>query len=78
MANDYTPISAFETASGLNAIELHTFFAICLITGLFLAYVWAVRKGFSGFQMDGDIFGYLILILKGAAVVIVVIMFFVY
>lgn len=78
MANEHTPISAFEIASGLSAFELRTMLAICFIACLLLAYVWAIRKGFSGFYIDGDIFGYLKLILKGATVLIVVIMFFIY
>lgn len=82
MANDYTPLNAFETASGLNPVELRTLFAICFIAALLFAYAWAIRKGFSGrfsgIQGNGDIFDYLKLVLKGAAIIIVVVMFFVY
>ncbi|PJG84804.1 DUF3262 family protein [Conservatibacter flavescens] len=78
MANDYTPVDAFQAASGINATELRTFLAICFIAALFFAYVWAIKKGFDGFHVDGDIFGYLKLVLKGAAIIIVVVIFFTY
>ena len=44
MASDYTPVKAFEIASGLSAIELRTLFAIVFIALLLLAYVWAIKK----------------------------------
>ncbi|MCW9734210.1 DUF3262 family protein [Avibacterium sp. 20-15] len=79
MASDYTPLKAFEIASGLNATELRAFFAIIFVALLLFAYVWAMKKGYSGLfsGFKGDIFDYLKLILKGAAVLIVVVLFFV-
>ncbi|MFU2143343.1 DUF3262 family protein [Gallibacterium anatis] len=80
MASDYTPVKAFEIASGLSAIELRTLFAIVFIALLLLAYVWAIKKGYSGFfnGVQDDIFSYLKLILKGATMLIVVVIFFIY
>ncbi|UXN34468.1 DUF3262 family protein [Avibacterium paragallinarum] len=78
MASDYIPLKAFEIASGLNATELRAFFAIIFIALLLFAYVWAMKKGYSGLfnGFKGEIFDYLILILKGAAIFIVVGIFF--
>lgn len=78
MANDYAPLQAFEAASGLNATDLRVLCAIGFIAGLLLAYTWAIRKGYGGFIVNGDIFSYLKLILKGAAVLVVAVIFFVY
>lgn len=79
MSSDNTPVSAFEIASGLNAVELRTFFAICFIALLLFAYVWAIKKGYSGLfsGFKGDLFDYLKLVLKGAAMLVVVIIFFI-
>ncbi|MFZ7230580.1 DUF3262 family protein [Avibacterium avium] len=80
MSNDNTPVSAFEMASGLNAVELRVFFAICFIALLLFAYIWAMKKGYSGLfsGTQGSIFDYLKLVLKGAAMLVVVIIFFIY
>lgn len=81
MANEkITPVEAFEIASGFSALELRTLFAICFISGLLFAYVWAIKKGYSGLfaGFKGNIFEYFKLVLKGAAIVFIVIMFFVY
>ncbi|OZN25683.1 hypothetical protein CFY87_00190 [Actinobacillus seminis] len=81
MASAHTPLNAFEIASGLNATELRAFFAIIFVALLLFAYVWAIKKGYSGLfnGFNGnDIFDYLKLILKGATVLIVVVIFFVY
>lgn len=81
MANETTPLDAFEIASGLSVFELRTMLAIIFIAGLLFAYVWAIKKGYSGLfkgGVQGDIFEYMKLVLKGATILIVVIIFFVY
>lgn len=76
---NYSPASAFSAASGIDPTQLRVLLSIIFIAALLLVYAWAVNSGFKGFaKWDGDILSFLIFLLKGAALIMCVIIFFIY
>ncbi|PJG82777.1 DUF3262 family protein [Caviibacterium pharyngocola] len=74
-----SPIEVFETASGMNPTSLKIVLTVIFVAGVLLAYAWAVNSGFKGFTLgNGTIWSFLILVLKGLALLICLILFFIY
>ncbi|MDY5420848.1 DUF3262 family protein [Actinobacillus porcinus] len=79
VGTNYSPASAFSAASGIDPTQLRVLLSIIFIAALLLVYAWAVNSGFKGFaKWDGDILSFLIFLLKGAALIMCVIIFFIY
>ncbi|QLB12781.1 integrating conjugative element protein (TIGR03758 family) [Bisgaardia hudsonensis] len=80
MANsNYSPSSAFSAASGIDPTQLRILLSVIFIAVLLLAYAWAVNSGFKGFaRQNYDVLSFLIYLLKGAALLICIIVFFTY
>ncbi|MDG2961715.1 DUF3262 family protein [Exercitatus varius] len=74
-----SPIEVFEIASGMNPTNLRIALSAIFVAGLLLAYAWAVNSGFKGFSAwNGSLLSFLTFILKGAALIVCVILFFFY
>lgn len=79
VGTNYSPASAFSAASSIDPTQLRVLLSIIFIAALLLVYAWAVNSGFKGFaKWDGDILSFLIFLLKGAALIMCVIIFFIY
>ncbi|HDX0990429.1 TPA: DUF3262 family protein [Pasteurella multocida] len=80
--SNYSPASAFSAASGIDPTQLRVLLSIIFIAALLLAYAWAVNSGFKGFAIfaarDNGLLSFLIFLLKGAALIMCVIVFFTY
>ncbi len=75
----YSPQAAFSAASGVDPTQLRILLSIILIAALLLAYAWAVNNGFKGFaKWEGDILSFLFFLLKGAALIVCVVLFFIF
>ncbi|TYG35300.1 DUF3262 family protein [Lonepinella koalarum] len=73
------PIEVFEIASGMNPTSLKIVLSSIFIAGLLLAYAWAINSGFKGFaKWDGSLLSFLFFILKGAGLIVCLILFFFY
>lgn len=74
-----TPADAFQIASGADPIALKITLMVILVAGLLLLYAWAINSGFKGLTFGRDsLFTFLTLLLKGALLVMCVILFFIY
>ncbi|MGR3807775.1 integrating conjugative element protein, PFL_4701 family [Pasteurella testudinis DSM 23072] len=74
-----SPIQAFSLVSGIDPTNLRLILSAFLIAGLLLAYAWAINSGFKGFALGNKTpLEFLFFILKGAAVVLCVLIFFIY
>ncbi|MDH3000193.1 hypothetical protein A1D23_08360 [Chelonobacter oris] len=74
-----TPLEMFGQVSGMDPIALKLTLSVFFIAGLLLAYAWAVNSGFKGFSLGNrNIFDFLVFILKSAATILLVIIFFIY
>lgn len=80
MAGENTQLSPLETfaiASGFEPLYLKLFFSIMFVALLLLAYAWAINNGYAGVAKNLDIWGWVKLVLWGAALVMLVVKFFI-
>lgn len=73
-----SPMEVFQIASGFSPLQLKLIFSAIFIIGLLFAYAWAVNNGYAGLTKNLDIWGWLKLVLGGAALLLIVINFFIY
>ena len=69
---------AFAIASGIDPLKLKIVASIILVALLLFAYSWATNNGYKLIVKDLDLFGFLKLVLGGAALLLCIVYFFIY
>ncbi|AMQ94937.1 hypothetical protein BBH51_07600 [Aggregatibacter actinomycetemcomitans] len=79
MSDKISPIESFSIASGIEPGLLKGLLGIILVAVFLLAYAWATQHGYKGvFYGNQSLLDYLKLVLSGAALLIMIVAFFVY
>lgn len=73
-----SPMDVFAISSGIDSLKLKLLFSIIFIALLLLAYMWAINNGYLGIVKNLDIWGWFKLVLWGAALLLIVVAFFIY
>lgn len=73
-----SPMEVFAISSGIDPLKLKLLFSIILVALLLLAYMWAINNGYLGIVKNLDIWGWFKLVLWGAALLLIVVTFFIY
>ena len=79
MSENVSPLDSFATASDMAPTQLKWLLIIILVALLLFAYTWAVTHGYKGLASGNrDIFDFLKYVLLGAALILIIVAFFVY
>lgn len=73
-----SPMDVFAISSGIDPLKLKLLFSIIFVALLLLAYMWAINNGYLGIVKNLDIWGWFKLVLWGAALLLIVVNFFIY
>ena len=73
-----SPTDVFAIASGIEPLALKLTFSFIFVMLLLLAYAWAAVNGYGGLSKPNGIWDFVKIVLWGAALVLIVVNFFIY